>query len=188
MRIEEIPITAITPYKNNARNNSKTIEKVQESIEKYGFKVPLVIDENYVIIAGHTRFEALKRINEATGKYQTVPCNVVRLNDDLAKEYRIVDNKISDLSEWDTDKLTLELKTFATADEIAEEFNSDISSIVEQSYGSSIKPVTQEDVEREEEKLNERYEVSTKAAEESLVVCRCAYCQEEFTLRKEDLK
>jgi len=188
MRIEEIPITAIQPYKNNARDNSKAVAKVKESIEKYGFKVPLVVDENYVIIAGHTRYEALKQINEETGKYQTIPCNVVSLTDDLAKEYRIVDNKISDLSDWDTDKLTLELKTFETADEIAESFNSDIADIISESFGNSIKPVTKEDIQRKEKELNEKYEREVKDIKTKLVVCRCVHCNEPFTVRKEDLE
>lgn len=189
MQITQIPITAIQPYKNNARDNSNAIDKVKASIEKFGFKVPLVIDENYVIVTGHTRYEALKKIYEETGDYAEIPCNIVPLSSDLVKEYRIVDNKISDLSKWDDDKLVLELKALDSVDDIIEDMDSDIISKLDNSFGSGIKHITEEDISNKEQELDKKYhDASSDFEEATLQTVRCAHCGEEFTMRKDDLK
>ena len=57
-----ISICKIKPYTNNPRNNKKAIDKVAKSIKEFGFKVPCVVDSNYVLITGHTRYEAAKKL------------------------------------------------------------------------------------------------------------------------------
>lgn len=95
----------LTPYENNPRNNEKAIEKVANSIEDFGFKVPIVIDKDNIIVAGHTRYLAAKELG-----LEEVPCIVA---DDLDKEqikaFRLADNKVGEFSEWDFDKLEEEL-------------------------------------------------------------------------------
>lgn len=79
----------IKPYENNPRNNNEAVEKVAVSITDYGFRVPIIIDSNNVIVAGHTRYKAALKIG-----CESVPCIVI---DDLTPEqiraYRLVDNK-----------------------------------------------------------------------------------------------
>jgi ParB-like chromosome segregation protein Spo0J len=105
MKIIDVAITSLKEYENNPRNNDKSVEKVAASIREFGFKVPIVIDKNNVIVCGHTRVRAAKRL-----KLDVVPCIVV---DDLTPEqiraFRLADNKTSEFSDWDIEKLDAEL-------------------------------------------------------------------------------
>lgn len=102
----------ITPYENNPRNNDDAVQYVRNSIEEFGFKVPIIIDKNGVIIAGHTRFKAAKQIGMGQ-----VPCVIA---DDLTKDkinaYRLADNKTQELSEWDWTMAGEELETIESID------------------------------------------------------------------------
>jgi ParB-like chromosome segregation protein Spo0J len=97
----------IKPYENNPRNNNEAVEKVAVSITDYGFRVPIIIDSNNVIVAGHTRYKAALKIG-----CESVPCIVI---DDLTPEqiraYRLVDNKTAEYSSWDFEMLEKELKS-----------------------------------------------------------------------------
>lgn len=97
----------IEPYENNPRNNNEAVEKVAASITDYGFRVPIVIDSDNVIVAGHTRYKAALKIG-----CESVPCIVI---DDLTPEqiraYRLVDNKTAEYSSWDFEMLEKELKS-----------------------------------------------------------------------------
>ena len=84
MQTTEIPIEQIRPYWNNPRKNDATINRLCKSIEDYGFNVPLVVNKDMVIITGHARLKAAKKLGMAT-----VPCVVVDLTDEQAKKYRV---------------------------------------------------------------------------------------------------
>ena len=87
------------------RKNDKAVKYVVESIKKFGFKVPIVIDKNNVIVAGHTRYKAAKKL-----KLQEVPCIVADdLTDEQIKAFRLADNKVAEQAEWDFDLLAEEL-------------------------------------------------------------------------------
>lgn len=106
MEVKQIEIENIRPYENNPRNNDGAVKSVAESIKRYGFQQPLVVDGDGVIIVGHTRLKAAKKL-----KLKTVPCIVAEgLSPQQAREYRLVDNKTGELSLWDFEKLELELK------------------------------------------------------------------------------
>ena len=104
MNVVDLPIKSLKPYKNNPRKNDKAVEYVANSIRQFGFKVPIVIDENYEIVCGHTRWKAAKTLG-----LETVPCVMA---DDLTPEqvqaYRLADNKTSEMADWDFDLLELE--------------------------------------------------------------------------------
>lgn len=95
----------IIPYENNPRDNSEAIDKVAESIKRYGFKQAIVIDHAGVIVVGHTRFEAAKALGMTE-----VPCVISELSDEENKEYRLVDNKTNEYAKWDFSKLSIELE------------------------------------------------------------------------------
>ncbi len=118
MLVENVDIKKLILYENNPRENEKAIEAVMESIKNYGFNVPLTITKNNVIVTGHTRYEASKRL-----KLKTIPC--LRI-DDLTEEqinaYRIVDNKIAELSSWDYVKLNEELEKLLSKGVILNDF------------------------------------------------------------------
>lgn len=106
MNITEIEINDLKAYENNPRNNTDAVEKVAASIEEFGFKVPIIIDQNNVIIAGHTRLLAAKELG-----LDTVPCIVADdLTPEQVKAFHLADNKVSEYSTWDFQKLNLELE------------------------------------------------------------------------------
>lgn len=107
MQIQEIDIKQIKPYEKNPRKNDKSIPFVLESIEQFGFKVPIVLDSNYVIAAGHTRYKAALQLG-----WETVPCIIADdLTDEQIRAFRLADNKCADYSEWDMSLVEEELET-----------------------------------------------------------------------------
>lgn len=102
-----LKITDLKPYEKNPRKNDEAAKYVAESIKSFGFKVPIVIDKDNVIVAGHTRYKAAKKL-----KLKEVPCIVADdLTDKQIKAYRLADNKVAEMSEWDFDLLNEELDT-----------------------------------------------------------------------------
>lgn len=105
MQVEMVPIGSITPYEKNPRKNKQSVDAVAASIKEFGFKVPIIIDKDDVIVAGHTRLLAAKKL-----KMAEVP--VIRaddLSDEQIKAFRLADNKVGENSEWDFDLLGEEL-------------------------------------------------------------------------------
>ena len=98
-------LSDISPYENNPRKNDEAVKYVAESIKEFGFKVPIVIDRNNVIVAGHTRYKAAKKLN-----IKEVPCIVADdLTDEQVKAFRLADNKVAEKAEWDFELLSDEL-------------------------------------------------------------------------------
>lgn len=98
-------ISDIRPYEKNPRKNDEAVKYVAESISQFGFKVPIVIDSNGVIVAGHTRYKAAKKLN-----LKEVPCIVADdLTEEQVKAFRLADNKVAEKAEWDFELLADEL-------------------------------------------------------------------------------
>lgn len=98
-------VADLKPYENNPRKNKEAVKYVANSIKEFGFKVPIVVDTNNVIICGHTRWLAAKKIG-----MKNVPVLVANdLNDEQIKAFRLADNKVSEFSEWDDELLKEEL-------------------------------------------------------------------------------
>ena len=105
MQIVEKKICDIKPYEKNPRKNDNAVEQVANSISQFGFKVPVVIDKDNIIVCGHTRYKASKKLG-----LDTVPCVVADdLTEEQIKAYRLADNKVAELAEWDIDLLGDEL-------------------------------------------------------------------------------
>jgi ParB-like chromosome segregation protein Spo0J len=105
-------ISQIHPYENNPRNNEAAIEPVAQSIKRFGFRVPILIDGKGTIIAGHTRYEAAKRLG-----MDKVPCiRVDDLTDEQIRAYRIADNKVAEASSWNDDVLRAEMDALKALD------------------------------------------------------------------------
>ena len=106
LQIQHLLVDEIFPYENNPRNNDKAVDAVAESIKQYGFKVPIVVDSNKVIITGHTRLRAAQKLG-----LERVPCIIaVDLTEPQARAYRIADNKVNELSFFDDKRLLEELE------------------------------------------------------------------------------
>lgn len=107
INIIELDINALKEYENNPRDNDHAVFAVENSIKEFGFKVPIIIDANNVIVAGHTRLKAAKSLN-----MEKVPCIIADdLTDEQIKAFRLADNKVGELATWDFEKLDLELNS-----------------------------------------------------------------------------
>jgi hypothetical protein len=106
-----LPIGDIKPYWRNPRRiPQEAVDAVAASIDRYGYLQPIVTDTDHVVIVGHTRLQALKQLG-----WTEVPVVVSTLPAEKAKEYRLVDNRTSELTSWDHDTLVMELREFETA-------------------------------------------------------------------------
>ncbi len=106
MKIINIKITDIKPYEKNPRRNDDAVKYVANSIKEFGFKVPIIVDKNNVIVAGHTRYKAAKKLG-----LKEVPVTVADdLTDEQIKAFRLADNKVGEIAEWDFELLGVELK------------------------------------------------------------------------------
>ena len=105
MELKKIELSKIKPYEKNARKNDEAVEYVVKSIEQCEYIAPIILDENNVILAGHTRYKALKKLG-----YTEAECVVKEgLSEEQKKKYRLLDNKTAEFSEWDFELLEDEL-------------------------------------------------------------------------------
>ena len=148
MEVIDKKIEELTPYAKNPRKNDQAVNAVAASIKEFGFKVPIVIDSDGVIVAGHTRLKAALLLG-----LKTVPCVVADdLTEDQIKAFRLADNKTAELAEWD----------YALLDEeIAELTDIDMSQFGFDTQIMAAAPEIQEDPEEELdiEKLEKHYGV-----------------------------
>lgn len=125
MKIIEKSVEELTPYENNPRKNDGAVDAVAASIREFGFKVPIIIDKAGVIVAGHTRLKAARKLG-----LETVPCIIA---DDLSPKqiqaFRLADNKTAELADWDFDMLSVELSDLDDID--MSEFGFDMSEFEE---------------------------------------------------------
>ena len=114
MEVINIDVRDVMPYEHNPRKNEDAVEYVMNSIRDFGFKQPLVLDENHVIIVGHTRWMAAKRLG-----MKEVPCVIASdLSEEKARAYRLADNKTNEIAEWDNKELQAELDALYDAIEM----------------------------------------------------------------------
>lgn len=112
LEVKYYSIDKIKPYENNPRVNEPAIDAVAESIKEYDFRQPIVVDKDFVIVVGHTRYYAAKKL-----KLKEVP---ISIGDDLTEEqvkaYRLADNRVGEFALWDVEKLEQELSDLADID------------------------------------------------------------------------
>ena len=112
MQIEELYLKELIPYANNPRNNDGAVDAVASSIKEFGFKVPIIIDKENVIVAGHTRLKAAERLG-----LEKVPCiRADDLTEEQVKAFRLADNKTAEMAEWDFDLLKEEISSICGID------------------------------------------------------------------------
>lgn len=105
-------IEEIFPYENNPRNNDEAVDAVAESIKEFGFKIPIVITADNVVVAGHTRIKAAEKLGMTE-----VPCIVADdLNEEQIRAFRLADNKSAEIATWDEEKLEQELSEIMNID------------------------------------------------------------------------
>lgn len=110
MEVKNFRLDELRPYEKNPRRNDRAVDSVAKSIEQFGFKIPIVIDADNVIIAGHTRYKAAQKL-----RLEFVPCVIADdLSPEQVKAFRLVDNKTAELATWDFEKLGEELNSLAS--------------------------------------------------------------------------
>ena len=106
MKLEKLKLSEIIPYENNPRKNDAAVNAVAESIRQCSYITPIIVDENHVIIAGHTRYKALMALGESEA--ECLVCD--GLTEEQKKKYRFLDNKTGEKAAWDLMKLEVELE------------------------------------------------------------------------------
>lgn len=146
VQIVPVKVADLIEYKNNPRKNKKAVEAVAASIKEFGFKNPIIIDKDNVIIAGHTRKAAAIKLG-----LDIVPCIVA---DDLTPEqaaaFRLADNKTAELAEWDDDKLAAEIEALKNFEIDLSDFGFDLSEFEEE------KELEEVEAEEEAEEITPR--------------------------------
>ena len=119
MKVEQASTDSLIPYARNPRRNQAAISKVAASIKEFGFRQPIVVDSDYVVVVGHTRLEAAKILG-----LDEVPVHVAKdMTPAQAKAYRLADNRTGEDANWDFELLALEI------DDLREQFDGDLSAI-----------------------------------------------------------
>lgn len=103
--VQEIDIDKVIPYWRNPRKNDKTVVELMKIISEVGFNQPILVDKNHVIIKGHSRYYAMKRLGK-----KTIPCIISEESDEVNNKNRIYDNAVQELSAWDVDLLRVDIE------------------------------------------------------------------------------
>jgi ParB-like chromosome segregation protein Spo0J len=169
-RIELVSVKDITPYDKNPRKNDETVDALVKSIRKYGFNQPIVIDQQGVIVKGHTRYKAAQVLG-----MEEVPAIRTEATAKEIRADRILDNRIADLSKWDNDALAIEMRETEDAiTRVLGDFGVQPYSAVERHE------VEQGDVETAQEELE-----AIGERRQELIKVICTDCGEEMYLSKE---
>jgi len=140
LKVEYRNIADLNPYANNPRLNDGAVDAVAASIKEFGFKVPIVVDSDGVIVTGHTRVKAAKKLG-----IDTVPVIVADdLTPEQVKAFRLADNKTGELAQWDFDKLDIELGDIDEID--MGDFGFDMALEVEDDVEDDVAPIDDEDI------------------------------------------
>jgi len=105
MQMQYSNINSIRPYPNNPRDNDQAVDFLVNSIKSYGFLVPIIVDKEGVIVAGHTRYKAAKK----AGLMEVPTISAIHLTPEQIKQFRLIDNKVAEMSMWDFDLLAPEI-------------------------------------------------------------------------------
>lgn len=151
-------IDELKPYENNPRFNDEAVEYVANSIKEFGFKVPIIIDKNNTIVAGHTRYKASLELN-----LKEVPCIVADdLSEEQVKAFRLADNKVSEKSQWNYELLDEELNNILDIDMSQFDFH-----------------------EIDDFNIDNFFEENDKVKEEKKEMIKCPCCNEIFEMKDE---
>ena len=131
MKVKSVKLSEIFPYYDNPRDNSNAVEPTKESIKRFGYVKPILVDKAGVIIAGHTRYLAAFQLG-----MEFVPVVYSDMDDEKAKKYRILDNKLAEKSSFDEDQLLEELRSMEEPSEMQAFFFEDISQMLSFSIDS----------------------------------------------------
>lgn len=131
MKVKVVKLSEIFPYYDNPRDNTNAVEPTKESIKRFGYVKPILVDKAGVIIAGHTRYVAAYQLG-----MEFVPVVYSDMDDEMAKKYRILDNKLAEKSSFDEDQLLEELRNMEVPTDMQAFFFEDINQMLNFSLDS----------------------------------------------------
>lgn len=131
MKVKSVKLSEIFPYYDNPRDNTNAVEPTKESIKRFGFVKPILVDKAGVIICGHTRYVASYQLG-----IEFVPVVYSDMDDEMAKKYRILDNKLAEKSSFDEDQLLEELRSMGVPADMQAFFFEDINHMLNFSFDS----------------------------------------------------
>lgn len=131
MKVKSVKLSEIFPYYDNPRDNTNAVEPTKESIKRFGFVKPILVDKAGIIIAGHTRYVAAYQLG-----IEFVPVVYSDMDDEMAKKYRILDNKLAEKSSFDEDQLLEELRNMEVPTDMQAFFFEDINQMLNFSLDS----------------------------------------------------
>ena len=131
MKVKVVKLSEIFPYYDNPRDNTNAVEPTKESIKRFGYVKPILVDKAGVIIAGHTRYVAAYQLG-----MEFVPVVYSDMDDEMAKKYRILDNKLAEKSSFDEDQLLEELRNMEVPTDMQAFFFEDINQMLNFSFDS----------------------------------------------------
>lgn len=192
LKIEYKDVIELTPYENNSRTHSEDqVAKIAKSIQEFGFNNPILIDEKGVIVAGHGRLLAAKKL----GVFSVPTITLTGLTDDQRKAYLITDNRLAELGEWDHNLLLDEVNSLMDLDFNLDDIGLDDSFIGSLNSYEQYMPVldpsknqvdiTENQVEKQEKKMGTAYQ---EKSEQNLIEIICPHCAEEFNIDPEALR
>jgi ParB-like chromosome segregation protein Spo0J len=182
VKVQLVKIGKLTPYFRNPRDNEDAVGAVAKSISEYGFNSPIVADEKYVVIAGHTRLKAAMMLG-----LEEVPVVIVRLSEERAKEYRIADNKTAEFSEWNMNDLVAELREL---DDMSGFFPMlDVAALLAETSGAAnyVSP-GQAEIDGVKRSLETHYTEKSDEARDRYLRLICPSCGEEFYVDRREAK
>ena len=180
MKVSEMRIGDVHPYEGNPRNiPDAAVDAVASSIEQYGWRQPIVVDAARIVIVGHVRLLAAQKLG-----LTKVPVHVAKdMDPQQALEYRIADNRIGDLTDFDFDKLEEEVAQITagipgfTAEQLDVLRGTDVMKGVDEV--ESVQDLTPEDVTQAQRKIDERFEDRPRATR----TLTCVRCKHEFPIQ-----
>lgn len=179
-----LPLDEIRPYYRNPRRiDDEAVASVQRSIKAYGFNQPIVIDQDNVIVVGHTRYEALKRLG-----VQRALCLYMEADPAKIAAYRIVDNKTNEFSSWDMGKLSNELR-LGDVEKMQKYFNDvNLDEMMARIGGSGGVLAHQTDEFTDyDQRRSTMFHDRVNAVQEGYVDAMCPQCSSRFTVLRRDL-
>lgn len=182
MKLVKKKLSEIKPYWRNPRNNAESVQLVKASIKKYGYNQPIAVDQKFVIVAGHTRYKALKELGVNTVEVVILE----HLSEKELKAYRIADNKSGERSFWDMKSLIPELREL-DLNEMQPFFYEDLAKLIATASGDLIKDVEQADFQQIALDHSTGQERLTRGREDGKVEFPCPHCGKDIIMNKSDL-
>lgn len=171
IQLERVKVSDIKPYWRNPRDNEDAIDAVSDSISEFDYQNPIIVDSEYVIIAGHTRYRALLKDG-----FESCEVIISDLSDEKAKAYRIMDNKTAEKASWNWDKLIHELRALKPL----KKFHVHFPELKIEPTNLNLNAVSDEKIEKTADALETKFEELSQRKQEAVESFQCPECGHEW--------